>query len=331
VEAGAVSTAQTNSSPLAVRIGSLHLKNPLLTASGTFGYGAEMESFLDPGVYGGIVGKSISLSPRQGNPPPRVAETPGGMLNSIGLQNPGFEVFLEEYLPRMRKYDTAIVVNLVGDTIDEYVRMAAALQAADGVAAIELNISCPNCPVGGMEFGIEPTATQRLVEEVRSVYKGTLIAKLTPNVTDIVPIAKAAEAGGADALSLINTFVGMAIDWRRRRPLLGGVTGGLSGPAIKPLALRLVWLVSRACGVPVIGIGGIMSADDVLEFLVAGATAVQLGTLQFVQPRAALQILEDLARAVEEEELENIGKLVGTLRTEHDAITIRTGSVMAEG
>ena len=309
----------------------MSLKNPLLTASGTFGYGAEMESFLDPSVYGGIVGKSISWLPRQGNPPPRVAETPSGMLNSIGLQNPGFEVFLEDYLPRMRKYGTTLVVNLVGDTIDEYVRMASALQGAEGVGAIELNISCPNCAVGGMEFGIEPRATQRLVEEVRAVYTGPLIAKLTPNVTDVLPIAKAAEAGGADALSLINTFVGMAIDWRRRRPLLGGITGGLSGPAIKPLALRLVWLVSRACGVPVIGIGGIMSADDVLEFLVAGATAVQLGTLQFVEPRAVLRLLDDLTRAVADEGLEHIGEFVGTLRTEHDAITIRTGSVRAEG
>lgn len=317
-------TAQRKTNPaLTVRVGPLTLKNPLLTASGTFGYGEEVESFVDPGVYGGIVGKSISWLPRQGNPLPRVAETPSGMLNSIGLQNPGFEAFVSGYLPRMRRYDTAVVVNLVGDTIDEYVRMAERLDATPGVAAIELNISCPNCPVGGMEFGIRPDATEALVRAVRTAYRGPIFAKLTPNVTDIVPIAKAAEAGGADALSLINTFVGMGVDWRRRRPLLGGITGGLSGPAIKPLALRLVWLVSQACGVPVIGIGGIMTADDVLEFLVAGATAVQIGTVQFVEPRAGLQILEGLERALEEEGIKQIGELVGTLRAERQAITVR--------
>jgi dihydroorotate dehydrogenase (NAD+) catalytic subunit len=305
-----------------VSLGSLVLKNPLLTASGCFGYGEEMESFFDPGAYGAIVGKSISVLPRRGNPLPRVCETPAGMLNSIGLQNPGIDAFIDSYLPRMRKYETAVVVNLVGDTVDEYVEMASRLRGEEGVDAIELNISCPNCPLGGMEFGIKEDATRLLVRKVRDVFPRPIIAKLTPNVTDVVPIARAAEEGGADALSLVNTFLGMAVDWRRRRPRLGGITGGLSGPAIKPLALRLVWRVAQACRVPVIGIGGITTVDDVLEFLVVGATAVQLGTVQFVEPRAPLGILEGLLKTLESEGLQSILDLVGTLRTEHQAITV---------
>jgi dihydroorotate dehydrogenase (NAD+) catalytic subunit len=268
------------------------------------------------------VGKSISREPRRGNPLPRIAETPSGMLNSIGLQNPGIDRFLSDYLPRMRKYGTVLVVNLVGDTVDEYCDMAERLDDAGGVDAIELNISCPNCPIGGMEFGIDARATEALVRGVRSRFRGAILAKLTPNVTDIVPIARAAEAGGADAISLVNTYIGMAVDWRRRRPRLGGVTGGLSGPAIKPLALRLVWLVSRSCRIPVVGMGGIMAADDVLEFMVAGATAVQIGTLHFVKPRAVLDLLVDLERVVEEEGLANIQDLVGTLKTERPPITV---------
>jgi dihydroorotate dehydrogenase (NAD+) catalytic subunit len=315
--------ARTSAPSLEVRLGSLVLKNPLLSASGTFGYGEEMEGFLDPGVYGAIIGKSISREPRKGNPLPRIAETASGMLNSIGLQNPGFDRFLAEYLPRMRKYDTVLIVNLVGDTIGEYVEMAERLDGVEGVAGIELNISCPNCPAGGMEFGIEPGATERLVRAVREKFRGPILAKLTPNVTDVVPIALAAEAGGADAVSLVNTYIGMAIDWRRRRPRLGGITGGLSGPAIKPLALRLVWLVARACRIPVVGMGGIMNADDVLEFLVAGATAVQLGTLHFVRPRAVLAILGELERALAAEGLASVNEIVGTLRAERQAITIQ--------
>lgn len=308
---------------LEVHLGSLTLKNPILSASGCFGYGEEVEAFVDPGIYGGIVGKSISLKPRKGNPLPRVAETASGMLNSIGLQNPGIESFIDSYLPRMRKYDTAIVVNLVGDTIEEYVEMAERLDAEEGVDALELNISCPNCPVGGMEFGIDPVATERLVRKVRKCFRGALLAKLTPNVTDIVPVARAAEAGGADALSLINTYVGMAIDWQRRRPRLGGITGGLSGPAIKPLALRLVWLVARACSVPVVGMGGIATVDDVLEFLVAGATAVQVGTLHFIEPRGVPEILAGLEEALSGENLGSVRDLVGTLRADRKAITIQ--------
>lgn len=310
-------------SPLGVSLGPLVLKNPLLSASGTFGYGEEMECFLDPGIYGGIVGKSISCSPRKGNPLPRVAETSSGMLNSIGLQNPGIDAFISTYLPRMRRYGTVLVVNLVGDTVSEYVEMAERLDGEPGVDALELNISCPNCPAGGMEFGIDPLATERLVGEVRKKFRRPILAKLTPNVTDIVSIAQAAERGGADALSLVNTYLGMAVDWRRRQPRLGGITGGLSGPAIKPLALRCVWLVARACRVPVVGMGGIMTADDVLEFMVTGASLVELGTLHFVEPRAVSRILKDLARVIDEEGLSNLQELVGTLKTDSRAITVQ--------
>ena len=310
-------------SPLQVQLGPLTLANPLMAASGTFGYGEEMEGFLDPGTYGAIVGKSISRAPRQGNPLPRVAEVSAGMLNSIGLQNPGIDAFIGTYLPRMRKYRTKLVVNIVGDTLDEYVEMAERLDAEEGVDALELNISCPNCPAGGMEFGISPRATELLVAKVRVKFRGPILAKLTPNVTDIVAMAKAAEAGGADVLSLVNTYLGMAVDWKRRRPRLGGVTGGLSGPAIKPLALRAVWLVSQASRLPVVGIGGIMNSTDVLEFLVAGATAVQLGTVHFVKPRIVLGLLKELEAAVAEEGLSSIRDLVGTLEVERRAITVR--------
>ena len=297
---------------LSVKLGALEPRNPIFSASGTFGYGEEMETFVDPGIYGGIIGKSISIEPRGGNPVPRVAETPAGMLNSIGLQNPGFEAFVQDYLPRMRRYGTILVVNLVGDTVDEYVEMARRLED-EAVDAIELNISCPNCPAGGMEFGIDPRATQTLVEKVRGVFSRPIVAKLTPNVTDITEIARAAEAGGADILALVNTFVGIAVDWRRRRSILPGFTGGLSGPAIKPLALRMVWSVARACSLPIMGIGGIMNADDVLEFLAAGATCVQIGTVQFVRPRAAVEILADLERSLEEEGVDSIEELIGTV------------------
>ena len=310
---------------LKTRLGSLELKNPILSASGTFGYGQEVESFVDPSIYGGIVGKSISLEPRKGNPLPRTWETASGMLNSIGLQNPGIDAFISDpaYLPRMSAYDTRIVVNLVGDTIDEYVEMARRLDAESAVDALELNISCPNCPLGGMEFGVEAEATRRLVEAVRENFSRAIIAKLTPNVTDVIPIAQAAASGGADALSLVNTYVGMAVEWRQRRPRLGGITGGLSGPAIKPLALRLVWLVAQNCDVPVIGIGGIMNTDDVLEFIVAGASAVQIGTVQFVRPRVAVDILDGMKAALEETGAGSIADLVGTLETSGEAITVR--------
>ena len=298
---------------LAVKLGPLRARNPIFSASGTFGYGEEMEVFVDPSIYGGIIGKSISLEPRLGNPVPRIAETPSGMLNSIGLQNPGFEAFVRDYLPRMRNYGTAVVVNLVGDNVEEYVEMASRLRDEAGVDAIELNISCPNCPVGGMEFGIDPIATRKLVERVREAFRGPIVAKLTPNVTDITTIARAAEDGGADILSVVNTFMGMAVNWRRRETIIPGGSGGLSGPAIKPLALRMVWLVAQTCKIPIMGIGGIMNADDVMEFLVAGASAVQIGTVQFVRPRCIEAILTDLERFLEEEKLDSIQSAVGSL------------------
>lgn len=275
-----------------------------------------MEAFVDPGVYGGIIGKSISQLPRGGNPIPRVAETPAGMLNSIGLQNPGFEGFMKDYLPRMRDYGTVLVVNLVGDTIDEYVEMARRLNEEEAVDAIELNISCPNCPEGGMEFGIDPRATEILVGKVREVYKRPILAKLTPNVTDICSIASAAEQGGADILALVNTYLGIAVDWRARKTILPGVTGGMSGPAIKPLALRAVWSVARSSSLPILGMGGISSADDVLEFMAAGASAVQIGTIQFVRPKAVLEILSDLERYLSEMGVTDISEMVGTLHSD---------------
>jgi dihydroorotate dehydrogenase (NAD+) catalytic subunit len=300
---------------LELEVGPLKPRNPVFSASGTFGYGEEMEPFVSPGEYGGIIGKSISLEPRAGNPVPRVIETPSGMLNSIGLQNPGFEAFVRDYLPRMRQYGTILVVNIVGNTVDEYVEMAQRLDSESGVDAIELNISCPNVQ-GGMRFGLEPEATRQLVESVRQAFGRPIIAKLSPNVTDITVIARAAEDGGADVLSLVNTFVGMAVDWRCRKALLPRFTGGLSGPAIKPLALRMVWQVAQVSRLPIIGIGGICSADDVLDFLAVGARAVQIGTVQFVHPRIVRDIVEDLERYLEEEGLQSLEELVGTVSSE---------------
>lgn len=319
------------SSALKVSLGRLEPANPIFSASGTFGYGGEMEPFLDPGIYGGIIGKSISVEPRAGNRVPRIAETASGMLNSIGLQNPGFDAFVRDYLPRMRGYGTLLVVNLVGDTIDEYVEMAARLDTEEGVDAIELNISCPNTAVGGMEFGIDPQATRILVQRVREVYRGPILAKLTPNVTDITAIARAAEDGGADVLSLVNTFLGLGVNWRTRRSLIPGGAGGLSGPAIKPLALRMVWEVALSCRIPVMGIGGISTADDVMEFLVAGCRAVQLGTIQFVHPRRIVEILADLERYVEEEGLSSLEEVVGTLRLDAPRTQPTIGVSRADG
>ena len=297
---------------LELALGPLRPRNPIFSASGTFGYGQEMEPFVSPAEYGGVIGKSISLEPRAGNPVPRVIETPSGMLNSIGLQNPGFEAFISDYLPRMRQYGTILVVNIVGNTIDEYVEMARRLDSEDGVDAIELNVSCPNVK-GGMQFGIEPEATRLLIDRVRQEFRRPIIAKLSPNVTDITVIARAAQEGGADVLSLVNTFVGMAVDWRRRKALLPRFTGGLSGPAIKPLALRLVWQVAQVSSLPIIGFGGICNADDVLDFLAGGARAVQIGTVQFVHPRVVRDIVTGLEKAMNEEGMESLEELVGTI------------------
>jgi dihydroorotate dehydrogenase (NAD+) catalytic subunit len=299
---------------LSVTLGRLHLKNPILTASGTFGYAREMAGIVDFAQLGGIVPKTVTRHPRAGNTPPRTVETPCGMLNAIGLDNDGIEHFLHHHLPYLRALPTAIIANIAGENEDDFVEMAAKLGREEGVAAIELNLSCPNV-AGGIDFAIDPAVTRRVVERVRAVCPLPIVAKLTPNVTNIVPIARAAAEGGADALSLVNTFVGMAIDWRRRRPILGNVTGGLSGPAIKPLALRLVWQVARQVRVPIIGIGGIASIDDVMEFLLAGASAVQLGTVNFYDPTVSMRVVNQLPEALAHLHANSVREIIGLLHT----------------
>ncbi len=300
---------------LRVEIGPrLRLRNPVLSASGTFGYGPEMERFFDPGILGAIVGKSITLLPREGNPPPRMAETPAGMINSIGLQNPGIERFLAEVLPVMRRYGAPVIVNIAGATADEFAELARRLDGAEGVAALELNLSCPNVREGGLSFSAAPGPCEAVVRLVRAATRLPVIAKLTPNVTDIAEVARAAEAAGADAVSAINTLVAMAVDWRRRRAVISTRTGGLSGPAVKPLALRMVHDIYRAVKIPVIGIGGARDAEDVMEFLAAGARAVQIGTATFVDPYAIPKILADLPRLLEEGGFASAAEAVGTIR-----------------
>jgi len=277
-----------------VDIAGIKMKNPVMVASGTFGYGEEYSELIDLNKLGAIVTKSITLNPRAGNPPPRICETPAGMLNSIGLQNDGLKVFIEKQLPFLSKFDVPVIVNVAGETIDEYVEVSRTLSRELKVRGIELNISCPNVKKGGMTFGIDPKATKELIEEVRAATKLPLIAKLSPNVTDITVIAKAAVSAGADALSLINTVLGMAIDIKTKKPKLTTVTGGLSGPAIKPIAIRMVWQVAQAVKVPIIGIGGIMTAEDAYEFLLAGASAVQIGTANFIDAETPLKIIKGL-------------------------------------
>jgi dihydroorotate dehydrogenase (NAD+) catalytic subunit len=297
---------------LSVSLGRIRLANPILVASGTFGYAREMADVVDLACLGGIVPKTVTRHARVGNPPPRTIETASGMLNSIGLDNDGIEHFVREHLPYLRTLGTAVFVNIAGKNEDEFVEIAQMLAGQQGVAGLELNLSCPNV-AGGVDFATEPATTRRVVDSVRRVCQIPLVAKLTPNVTDIVPIAQAAADGGADAVSLVNTFVGMAVDWRKRRPILGNVTGGLSGPAIKPLALRLVWRVARHVRIAVMGIGGISTIDDVMEFLVAGASAVQLGTANFYDPTVAERVVGQLPRALEEIGAASVQEFVGTL------------------
>ena len=300
-------------STLQVSLNRLKLANPVLVASGTFGYAREMTAFIDFANLGGIIPKTVTPQPRAGNPPPRTVETTGGMLNSIGLDNDGFDQFVAEKLPYLRDLGTAVIVNVAAKTSDEFQRMAEVLNTADGVAAVELNISCPNVS-GGVDFGTDPELAANVVRIFRRSGNLPVIAKLTPNVTSVIPIAQAVQEAGADAVSLVNTFQGMAIDWKQRKPILGNVLGGLSGPAIKPLALRIVWQVAQACDIPIIGVGGIQCLDDVLEFLVAGASAVQIGTASFYNPGLAGQLAEQLAEIVEQENLQNISELTGTLQ-----------------
>src|SRR5947207_13810938 len=299
---------------LAVTLGRLHLRNPILVASGTFGYAREMAGVVDFARLGGIIPKTVTRHPRAGNPPPRTIETPSGMLNAIGLDIDGIDHFIAHHLPYLRRLPRAILGNIAGKTEDEFVELAELLGQQQGLAALELNLSCPNVS-GGIDFATKPEVTARVVRRVKAVCPLPLLAKLTPNVTDIVAIAQAAEQGGSDAVSLINTFLGMAIDWRRRRPILGNVLGGLSGPAIKPLALRLVWQVARQVQVPIIGIGGISTIDDVMEYLVAGAAAVQIGTANFFDPTVSCRLVDQLPEALAQAKVAGISEVIGSLRT----------------
>ena len=297
---------------LSVKLGPLELASPLLTASGCSGYGKELDRYHDLNVYGALVGKSISRNPRLGNPYPRTAETAAGMINAIGLQNEGFDAFIQNTLPKMRSFGTKAIVNVVGHDFDEYVWLVERFDNEEGIAALELNLSCPNV-AGGMKFASDAGECERLVAACRTKTRLPLIAKLSPNVTDIGEIARAAERGGADILSAINTLVGMAVDWRKRTPLVANYTGGLSGPAIKPVALRCVWQAARASKLPVIAIGGVSNADDVLEFMVAGASAVQIGTILFVEPDAGKTIHTALKQKLLDAGVHRIQDIVGTL------------------
>jgi dihydroorotate dehydrogenase (NAD+) catalytic subunit len=299
---------------LNIDLAGIEMKNPVMVASGTFGYGEEYSQFLDLRELGAIVVKSISLLPRAGNQPPRIAETPAGMLNAIGLQNVGLERFVADKMPFLRDLGIPIIVSIAGEDVSEYVKLAEKLTSIEGVGGIEVNISCPNVSKGGMSFGADPFATSGLVGAVRAATGLPLIVKLTPNVTDIVEIASAAAESGADALSLINTLLGMAIDIHTRQPKLANITGGLSGPAIRPVAVRMVWQVARAVDLPIIGMGGIMTAEDALEFMIAGAKAVSVGTANFVNPLAALEIISGIRDFMVRNEIQDVNDLVGSLR-----------------
>jgi dihydroorotate dehydrogenase (NAD+) catalytic subunit len=298
---------------LTVDIGSLKLKNPVMTASGTFGYGEEYAEFVDLNMLGAVVVKGISLEPMQGNPSPRICETACGMLNAIGLQNVGLKSFLKDKLPYLKNFDTKIVVNILGKNIQEYVRLSKSLDDA-GVDAIELNVSCPNVKKGGIAFGTNKKILAKLITKVKqSVSNATVIVKLSPNVSNIQDFAKTAEDSGSDAISLINTIPGMAIDIETRRPKLANVIGGLSGPAIKPIALRMVWEASGAVGIPVIGVGGIINADDAIEFMLAGAAAIQVGTGNFLNPRATSDIIEGIQLYLKRKAIHDIKKVIGSI------------------
>ncbi len=298
----------------AVSIGGLQLINPVMTASGTFGYGEEYAGFVDLNRLGAVVVKGLSLEPRPGNPPPRIVETAAGMLNAIGLQNVGVRAFIAEKLPYLRNFTVPVIVNIFGERVEEYEGLAGILSAAEGVHGLEINVSCPNVKCGGLAFGTSPEAVGEVTRRVRCVTDLPLIVKLSPNVTDIAVMAAAAEDAGADAISLINTMTGMSVDVDRRVPHLRNVTGGLSGPAVKPVALRMVWQVVKRVGIPVIGLGGIATARDALEFLIVGAKAVQIGTANFVNPRATLDIIDGIGQYLAEHGIGDINEIIGTLR-----------------
>ena len=292
----------------------LTIKNPVMTASGTFGYGLEYGDFIDLNRLGGVLVKGTTLHPRQGNPYPRMAETPSGMLNAVGLQNKGVDYFCEHIYPTISGYDTAMIVNVSGSQVEDYIETAEKINTLEGIPAIELNISCPNVKEGGMAFGVTCAGAASVVRAVRAVYDKTLIVKLSPNVTDITEIARAVEAEGADSISMINTLLGMAIDAEKRRPVLSTITGGLSGPAVKPIALRMVWQTAQAVKVPIIGMGGIASATDAIEFLLAGASAVEVGTYNFMDPSVTTQIVDGIEDYMRRHGFTDIQDLIGALQ-----------------
>lgn len=298
---------------LDVNIANLHLKNPVLTASGTFGYGEEFSDFIDLNRLGGFIVKGTTLNHREGNPYPRMAETPSGMLNAVGLQNKGVDYFIDNIYPRIKDLDTHVIVNVSGATIDDYVAVCEKLAPLDRINAIEVNISCPNVKQGGMAFGTTCSGASEVTKAVRKAFPKTLIVKLSPNVTSIVDIAKAVEAEGADSVSLINTLLGMAIDVERRRPCLSTITGGLSGPAVRPVAVRMVWQVAHAVDIPVIGLGGIMNGRDALEFLMAGAKAVEVGTANFIDPAVTVKIIDEIDDYCHRHGIADINELIGII------------------
>lgn len=298
---------------LNVNIGKLSLKNPVMTASGTFGYGEEFSDFMDLSRIGGIIIKGTTLHKREGNAYPRMAETPSGMLNAVGLQNKGVNYFVEQIYPRIKQINTNVIVNVSGSTIEDYVKTAEIINELDKIPAIELNISCPNVKEGGMAFGVTTKGVSEVVNAVRSAYKKTLIVKLSPNVTDITEMARAAEANGADSVSLINTLLGMAIDAERRKPLLSTITGGLSGAAVKPVALRMVWQTAQAVKIPVIGLGGIMNWKDAVEFLLAGASAIQIGTANFIDPAITIKVEEGINDYLNRHGYNSVTEIIGAL------------------
>ena len=298
---------------LSVNIGNLMLSNPVMTASGTFGYGKEFEDFVDLEKIGGIIVKGTTLHRREGNPYPRMAETPMGMLNAVGLQNKGVDYFISEIYPQIKDIRTNMIVNVSGSAIEDYVQTAEKINALDAIPAIELNISCPNVKQGGMAFGVTAKGASEVVKAVREVYKKTLIVKLSPNVTDITEIARAVEGAGADSVSLINTLLGMAIDAEKRRPILSTITGGMSGAAVKPIALRMVWQVSKAVNIPVIGLGGIMNWKDAVEFLLAGASAIQIGTANFIDPAITVKVSEGINDYLDRHGFTSVKDIIGGL------------------
>lgn len=304
----------TSSPDLTVRIGNLILKNPVIVSSGTFGFGEEFENFFDLNQLGAIIPKGISLKPMKGNPPPRIFETEGGIINSIGLQNPGYREFLKKKFPYLKNINTHLILNIFGNTPKEYVELARRFDQIQGISGLEMNLSCPNVKKGGLFFGTEPKMTYQLVKEVRKATKLNLIVKLTPNVTDISLIAKSAEDGGADAVSLVNTFRAMAINIHTRKSELGNIIGGLSGPAIKPIAIRMVWEVSHKVKIPIIGMGGIMKAEDAIEYILVGASAIQIGTANLINPKTGQEVIEGIKQYLIQNKINQIQELIGAFR-----------------